>query len=477
MSYPLQMSDELHDWLADLRETNPPAALPVGQALVALMSEGTDLGPPLVVPVTAAWPEDLVTALDDSYQRRLERLQLIRRRAADASSLVEDLNRQIDEPESAQARLTDQHRRALREGRPDDAERAARQLAAAQRDAAMARQLVPGTRENQLRGRSRRPPGDRRGLRPRPYRHTLTPQHDLINSCYYCVRIDPENTEPAMANTGAPATCAACGRPLPEQQGRGRTRRYCDATCRSKARRTRQTSQAGVNQKLTNPTREGKFDNVPDSQSGAAPGPAAAQAAAGKPAPPPLLTSVLSAARVALADVPPDDQLSPLQAVGTIRSLARVVEDGLREAVQQARQAGHTWAELGDLLGTTRQAAFQRFGRPIDPRTGVPMAEETIPAAAGRASALLADIAERRWSNARAAFSPRMANALDAPGLAAAWAQVLGTAGAYQGMGEPVVHQAGDYTVADVPLHFEAAELTGRVSFDQSGQVAGLYFV
>jgi hypothetical protein len=32
-------------------------------------------------------------------------------------------------------------------------------------------------------------------------------------------------------------------------------------------------------------------------------------------------------------------------------------------------------------------------------------------------------------------------------GLAAAWARVVGMAGAYEGMGEPVVHQAGDYTV------------------------------
>ena len=70
-----------------------------------------------------------------------------------------------------------------------------------------------------------------------------------------------------------------------------------------------------------------------------------------------------------------------------------------------------------------------------------------------------------------------MAKALDARGLAAAWAQVVGTAGEYQGMGEPVVHQAGDYTVVDVPLRFEAAELTGRVSYDRAGQVAGLFFL
>lgn len=192
---------------------------------------------------------------------------------------------------------------------------------------------------------------------------------------------------------------------------------------------------------------------------------------------PPTLTRVLSAARVALDDVPADTALAPLEAVIVIRSLARVVEGGLRQAVQMARQAGHTWAEIGELLGTTRQAAFQRFGRPLDPRTGVPMAEEILPGAAEGAAGLLANIAEQRWAQASSGFDQRMAKALDARGLAAAWAQVVGTAGEYQGMGEPVAHQAGDYTVVDVPLRFEAAELTGRVSYDRAGQVAGLYFL
>ncbi len=85
-------------------------------------------------------------------------------------------------------------------------------------------------------------------------------------------------------------------------------------------------------------------------------------------------------------------------------------------------------------------------------------------------------MAEQRWEQARAGFDQRMSSALSAEALAAAWAQVIGTAGAYQGMGEPVAHQAGDYTVVNVPLHFEAAELTGRVSFSGTGQVAGLFF-
>jgi hypothetical protein len=190
-----------------------------------------------------------------------------------------------------------------------------------------------------------------------------------------------------------------------------------------------------------------------------------------------VLPRVISAARAALGDVPADAALAPLDTIVVIRSLARIVEDGMREAVQQARQAGHTWAEIGELLGTTRQAAFQRFGRPLDPRTGVPMADTILPGAAERAASLFADLTEQRWEQVREGFDQVMSERLDAQALAAVWAQVIGTAGGYEGMGEPVAHQAGDYTVVDVPLRFEAAELTGRVSFARTGQVAGLFFL
>ncbi len=262
-----------------------------------------------------------------------------------------------------------------------------------------------------------------------------------------------------MANIDTPGhRCAACGKDLPVQHGRGRIRLYCDASCRSKARRTREH----VKDNLTNRTREGNIDNVPNLAS---------------PDRPPTLPKVIAAARAALDDVPADGILAPLETVTVVRSLARLVEEGLREAVQKARQAGHTWAEIGDLLGTTRQAAFQRFGRPLDPRTGAPMADRILPGAAERAAALFADVAEQRWDQATVGFNQRMSVALDARRLAAAWAQVVGAAGAYEGMGEPVAHQAGDFTVVNVPLRFEAAELTGRVSYDRAGQVAGLFFL
>ena len=54
MGYRLQMSAEIRDWLADLRDTDPPAALLAGQALAALAEEGEGLGPPLVCPASPA---------------------------------------------------------------------------------------------------------------------------------------------------------------------------------------------------------------------------------------------------------------------------------------------------------------------------------------------------------------------------------------------------------------------------------------
>ncbi len=271
----------------------------------------------------------------------------------------------------------------------------------------------------------------------------------------------------ALANTGTRGRrCAACGRELPAQVGRGRIRLYCDASCRSAARRTRQVSHTAgsddVKIKLTNDNREGNPDNVP---------------AMVPPGDRSVLPRVISAARAAMDDVPTDEALAPLDTVAVIRSLARLVEDGMREAVQLARQAGHTWAEIGELLGTTRQAAFQRFGRPLDPRTGVPMADTILPGAAERAASLFADLTEQHWEQVREGFDQVMSQRLDAQALAAAWAQVIGTAGGYEGMGEPVAYQVGDYTVVDVPLCFEAAELTGRVSYDRTGQIAGLFFL
>jgi hypothetical protein len=145
--YALAMSGEIHDWLAELRGSDPAAALRVVQALVTLMEKGASLGDPLVASAADSWPWALMQALDRSYQERLERLAAARRGEADAATLIKDIQNQVAALETAQANLEDRHRRELDAGRPQEATEGAGRLAAAREQAAQARRLLPGVIE------------------------------------------------------------------------------------------------------------------------------------------------------------------------------------------------------------------------------------------------------------------------------------------------------------------------------------------
>ena len=165
----------------------------------------------------------------------------------------------------------------------------------------------------------------------------------------------------------------------------------------------------------------------------------------------------------------------PRSAVSEALEAVRAAEGELRDAVELARRAGHTWQEIGDLLGTSRQAAFQRFGRPIDPVTGTPMAEPKLPDAARRAEDLVVAIIECRWSDIREHFDDRMLEAVDEELLRLGWTQVASAVGQYERMGESLVRAAGEHTTVHVPLFFEAGERTVQVTYRADGLVAGLW--
>ncbi|MEV6646356.1 DUF3887 domain-containing protein [Amycolatopsis sp. NPDC051371] len=162
-------------------------------------------------------------------------------------------------------------------------------------------------------------------------------------------------------------------------------------------------------------------------------------------------------------------------AVGEALRKVRDAEATLRDAVDAARAAGHTWQEIGDLLGTSRQAAFQRFGRPVDPATGVSMTELKPPDAIHRAEGLVAELVGCQWHEVRRDFDDRMQAAVGEDELRLAWAQVAGSVGRYEGMGQPYARSTGDYTIVHMPLAFEAGERTVQVTYRDDGQVAGLW--
>ncbi len=161
--------------------------------------------------------------------------------------------------------------------------------------------------------------------------------------------------------------------------------------------------------------------------------------------------------------------------VAAARDLSAAAAAALQAAVDRARAAGHSWKEIGDALDTTRQAAFQRFGRPVDPRTGAPMTHETRPGAVDTAVAIFTAIADSRWNDALRDLDDRTRAALSAERLAAGWAHTIGMIGSFERMGEPLAYPLDENTVVEIPLHFEAGDRTGRVALDGNGKVAGLF--
>jgi hypothetical protein len=61
-----------------------------------------------------------------------------------------------------------------------------------------------------------------------------------------------------------------------------------------------------------------------------------------------------------------DWETAPLEGLCESAGLARAVDKLQRHLVQQARDAGRTWTEIGEALGVSRQSAWQRFATPED---------------------------------------------------------------------------------------------------------------
>lgn len=72
-----------------------------------------------------------------------------------------------------------------------------------------------------------------------------------------------------------------------------------------------------------------------------------------------------------------DWQSAPIAALRECRGAATALQKVMWQTVAEARQAGHSWQEIGEALGVTKQTAWQRFsGEMRHPITGEPIERE-----------------------------------------------------------------------------------------------------
>src|SRR6266496_20976 len=121
MGHQLRMHNEIHDWLTDLRGTEPELARLAGEAVLAVLDAGESLGPPLVVALESVLrpPDDPREALDLSYQRQLEALTKVRRGVADVATSRKRVELQASQLEQSAAKLARQRQVALDPGEED----------------------------------------------------------------------------------------------------------------------------------------------------------------------------------------------------------------------------------------------------------------------------------------------------------------------------------------------------------------------
>ena len=170
-------------------------------------------------------------------------------------------------------------------------------------------------------------------------------------------------------------------------------------------------------------------------------------------------------------------EIDPLDLVRAAHEIRDGAEALMAAAVQQAREAGRTWQEIGEVLGVSRQAAFQRYGKPIDPRNGEVMNTSPLPDAVELARVVIDDHAHGRWANVTARFDDTMRAGLTEEGLAEAWAYIAGLAGAYESHGDTDAVRAGDFTITNTPLTFEAGDFVARITFRDDRTIAGLFIL
>lgn len=179
-----------------------------------------------------------------------------------------------------------------------------------------------------------------------------------------------------------------------------------------------------------------------------------------------------------VADVLRADERSPghvMRAIAATRSLDMIVEDTLRALVEQARGTGHTWAEIGDVLHVSRQAAFQRFGGGRRPTVEDGALAVPVEGAVEHAAPVLRAFLDGRFDDARSAFGERMQKACSVELLADVREKVRREAGEVQAVGIPVVSVRDGYTVVDIPVSLEHGDGIGRVVLDADRRVAGFF--
>lgn len=163
----------------------------------------------------------------------------------------------------------------------------------------------------------------------------------------------------------------------------------------------------------------------------------------------------------------------------------------MADGVATARADGASWAEIGDALGVTRQAAFKRFASPRDPRSGQAMTSSSTTDILVLTTRVFELLDAGDVDTLRALMSPEAAAVLTPDALLGTWARIVADTGRLVQvrpggvdlpdgtrlpplLGVDAPSRVVGSAVGHVELQCEAGEWLGRVAVDLDGRVTGV---
>ncbi|AZZ50074.1 DUF3887 domain-containing protein [Rathayibacter rathayi] len=172
----------------------------------------------------------------------------------------------------------------------------------------------------------------------------------------------------------------------------------------------------------------------------------------------------------------------PLDTVAAAQAISEQASRLLATAVNAARRDGITWQQIGEVLGVSRQAAFQRFSHSIPAASNVSSetraAEARVePAVIERAATAIDHLVSGEWQAVVDEFDDALRESVTADGLAAAWSKIISAAGTFDRRAGTEAVRALRLIVTNTRLVFEHDECTARLVFRDDGRITGLFIL
>jgi hypothetical protein len=179
------------------------------------------------------------------------------------------------------------------------------------------------------------------------------------------------------------------------------------------------------------------------------------------------------------------DQGDEVASIQRADELVRRAHERLVELVVAARAAGVSWQAIGDALGTSRQAAFQRFRTHTQEEKA--MAEQTTDLME-RTRNVFESLNADDYEAVRAHMTYATARTLNKKRVMGVWGDVVDATGRLESMDEFTVRTPdgvdafdrfinrafANGAIVQTTLRHEAGEWMGRVAYNGSGKITGL---